>query len=379
MAYQKLRGDNLFDGTILWGKDRVLVTDLEGKKIDIIKKEDAGDDVLYQKGLISPGFVNAHCHLELSHLKNSITPHTGLIPFLLEVVKKREFPKEQIFDAIRNAIQEMEDDGIIAVGDICNSDNSLHFKKPGPLQWMNFIEVLSFTDAKANENISKYKSLLRNFEEQGTGRSSLSPHSPYSISESSFRMINEATAGKTISIHNQETLAEDELYRSGQGEFLKLFSHFGLTQSPFRVTGKSSIRHYLPFFNQHQKILLIHNTFMPEEDIIWANAHAKEKGLSLVYCICVNANLYIENCIPPLELFIRHGCDIVLGTDSYSSNWQLKITEEIITIRKNYPSIPVESILQWATVNGTLALGTNNRWISGSDLIERMENRDCTQ
>jgi imidazolonepropionase-like amidohydrolase len=75
-----------------------------------------------------------------------------------------------------------------------------------------------------------------------------------------------------------------------------------------------------------------------------------------------------------MDKFIQQGCQIVLGTDSYSSNWQLKITEEIKTIHNNFPGIPVETLLQWATINGSDALGLESRWITGSDLIERMKN-----
>ena len=374
MAYQKCKGDHLFDGKRLWEDDRVLVTDARGKKIDIITLEDAGDDVLYQPGLITPGFVNTHCHLELSHLKNALTPHNTLIPFLLEVVTKRDFPEEMIHNAIRDALIEMEEDGIIAVGDICNTDHTATYKTSGPIQWRNFIEVLSFTDAKAVERMAHFQSLLQQFDNLGAGPSSLSPHAPYSISISSFKMINEATEGKTISIHNQESPAENELFRSGQGRFLELYANFGLHGSPFPVTGTTSIRHYLPFFNRGQKIILVHNTFMPEEDIVWANDYAKQNGLRLVYCFCANANLFIEDRLPAMDKFIQQGCQIVLGTDSYSSNWQLKITEEIKTIHNNFPGIPVETLIQWATINGSEALGLESRWITGSDLIERMKN-----
>jgi len=374
MAYQKCKGDHLFDGKRLWEDNRVLVTDARGKKLDIIALEDAGDDVLYQPGLITPGFVNAHCHLELSHLKNAVTPHNTLIPFLLEVVTKRDFPEETIHNAIRDAMKEMETDGIIAVGDICNTDHTATYKRSGPIQWRNFIEVLSFTDAKAEERMAHFQSLLQQFENLGAGPSSLSPHAPYSISVSSFRMINEATEGKTISIHNQESPEENELFRTGKGRFLDLFANFGLYSSPFPATGTTSIHHYLPFFNRGQKIILVHNTFMPEEDIVWANDYAKQNGLRLVYCFCANANLFIEDRLPAMDKFIQQGCQIVLGTDSYSSNWQLKITEEIKTIHKNFPGIPVETILQWATINGSDALGLESRWIIGSDLIERMKN-----
>lgn len=96
---------------------------------------------------------------------------------------------------------------------------------------------------------------------------------------------------------------------------------------------------------------------MPEEDIIWANGYAAANGLKLVYCLCINANLYIENKVPPIDLFIKHNCHIVLGTDSYSSNWQLSITKEIESIKKHFPHIPEEIILQWATSSGAKALG----------------------
>jgi aminodeoxyfutalosine deaminase len=374
MAYQKCKGDHLFDGKQLWASGRVLVTDGNGLKIDIIDEKDAGEDVLYTPGLITPGFVNAHCHLELSHLKNAVPPHTTLIPFILQVVNKRNYPEEEIYKAISRAILEMEDDGIIAVGDICNTTHTLAYKSSGNLQWINFIEVLSFTDARAVERMVHFSSIWEQFKQAGAGRSSLSPHAPYSISDTSFRMINDATEGRTISIHNQESPAENELFQTGRGRFLELFAHFGFYGSPFPVTGTTSIRHYLPFFNRGQKIILVHNSFMPEEDILWANEYAKQNGISLVYCFCVNANLYIEDRLPALEKFMALGCEMVLGTDSYSSNWQLKITEEILTIQSNFPNIPVETILQWATVNGTKALGAKTKWISGSDLIERMKN-----
>ena len=147
------------------------------------------------------------------------------------------------------------------------------------------------------------------------------------------------------------------MYKSGGGDYLKLFKIFGIDKSPFPVTGKSSIRSVLPYFNNGQTIFLIHNTFMPEEDVIWANEFANTNGLSLVYCLCINANLYIENKVPPVEMLMKHNCHIVLGTDSYSSNWQLSIAKEIEAIHKHFPQIKFETILRWATSHGAKALG----------------------
>jgi cytosine/adenosine deaminase-related metal-dependent hydrolase len=223
------------------------------------------------------------------------------------------------------------------------------------------VEVLGFTYEKADENIKHYNDIVNKMKSSLWSsvirhRTSLVPHAPYSISPKTFRLINERTKNQIISIHNQEHPAEDELYKTGGGEYLRFFKIFGLDKSPFPVTGKSSIHSVLPYFNNGQKVFLIHNTYMPEEDIVWANEYAAANGLSLVYCFCINANLYIENKVPPVDLFIKHNCQIALGTDSYSSNWQLSIAKEVESLHLNFPRIPLQTVLQWATVNGAKAL-----------------------
>jgi cytosine/adenosine deaminase-related metal-dependent hydrolase len=198
-------------------------------------------------------------------------------------------------------------------------------------------------------------------------RTSLVPHAPYSISPKTFELINELTKDRIISIHNQEHPAEDVLYKTGGGDYLKLFKIFGIDKSPFPVTGLSSIRSVLPHFNNGQTIFLIHNTFMQEDDVVFAKEYAETNGLKLIWCLCVNANLYIENKIPPIEMLMKHNCPLVLGTDSYSSNWQLSIAKEIQAIitarasgRGSDDTSWLEQVLQWSTLNGAKALQWDN-------------------
>jgi aminodeoxyfutalosine deaminase len=371
MAYLKFRADQLFNGYHLLDNQQVLITDEKGVIETIVEAEEAGDDVQQFSGILSPGFINCHCHLELSHLKNVIPPHTGLIDFLCSVVTKRGFAAEIIQQEIIKAEKEMYDNGIVAVGDIGNTTDTADTKSKSRIHWQNFVEVLGFTDEKADENIRHYKKVVAALEEKLQTsniphRTSLVPHAPYSISPKTFQLINEATKDQIISIHNQEHPAEDELYKTGGGDYLKLFSIFGMQRSPFPVTGKSSIRSYLPYFNNGQTIFLIHNTYMPEEDLVWANEYAAAHGLKLVYCLCINANLYIQNTPPPIEQFIKHHCQIVLGTDSYSSNWQLSIGKEMEALAgmpyfENMAYLnALETVLQWATINGARALQWDN-------------------
>lgn len=361
MGLRKFKADQLFDGYHLHSDNKALITDESGKVLDIVTLSEAGDDVQSFSGILSPGLINCHCHLELSHLKNVIPKHTGLIEFLCSVVTKRDFPRELIDNEIRKAEKEMYDNGIVAVGDIGNTADTAGVKSNSKIHWQNFVEVLSFTDEKANENIEHYKKVAAQFD-TGYGprtmvhRTSLVPHAPYSISPKTFQLINKLTSQQVISIHNQEHPAEDELYKTGGGDYLKLFKIFGINQSPFPVTGLSSIRSVLPHFTNGQTIFLIHNTFMPEEDVVFAKEYAATNGLKLVWCLCINANLYIENKVPPVDMLMSNNCPIVLGTDSYSSNWQLSIAKEMQSLKNNFPSISFETILQWATLNGAKAL-----------------------
>jgi len=362
MSYRKYKAGKIFDGYRFVEDGKVLIVDKEGGIQDIVSADEAGDDVQTFSGILSPGFINCHCHLELSHLKNTIPPHTGLIEFLCSVVNKREASAEIIQQEISTAEKEMFDNGIVAVGDIGNTADTAGVKSKSKIRWQNFVEVLSFTDEKAEENISNYMKVAETLEsslrESNLGhRTSLVPHAPYTISPKTFQLINEATRDQIISIHNQEHPAEDELYKTGEGDYLKLFKIFGIDKSPFPVTGQSSIRSVLPYFNNGQTVFLVHNTFMPEDDLVWSNEYAVANGLKLVYCLCINANLYIENKVPPIEMLIKHNCHIVLGTDSYSSNWQLSIAKEIESVHKHFPHISIETILQWATINGAKALG----------------------
>ena len=366
MNYRKLKADRIFDGYHIYDGHHTLILTEEGTVVELSADPEAQKDAEQYQGLLCPGFINAHCHLELSHLKDVIPPHTGLIPFLMQVVGKRNFPMEEILYKIALAEQEMYTGGIVAVGDIGNTDNTVATKKTSRIKWNNFVEILGIDDQHATAYLKQYSQVLQSFDDATEAlpkdhfKSALVPHAPYTVSPETFRLINKATEGRVISVHNQETPAEDQLYQTGTGDFLDFIKLFGHETSPLPVTGKSALRSWLPHFNLGQRLLLVHNTFIPAEDINFAMIHAKENLSGLHFCLCVNANLYIENSLPPVQQLMASGASIVLGTDSYSSNFQLSIAAEIRSIRANFPTIPLETVLQWATLNGAEALDRKN-------------------
>lgn len=366
MTFRKIKASRIFNGQNFEPETAVLITTADGKIEAIVDSLAAGSDIEIYEGILTPGFVNCHCHLELSHLKDQVTPGGGLVNFLLEVVQKRALKTihETVDDdqfknaAIKAAATEMYEHGIVAVGDICNTTDSLQTKVESNIDWCNFIEILNLVDTHAENVIQTHAGIQNQFHSLLRGSYTVvSPHAAYTMSPKTGMLINEATSGKLISMHNQETAAEDELFRNGKGAFLKLYDFFKMPASPLPVTHKSSLASWLPYFNKQQNILLVHNTYTTKEDLDIAFAHAATYGMQLFFCICINANLYIEKTKPPLELFMQHGCHLTLGTDSYSSNYQLSILEEIKTIQKHFPNIPLAALLKWATINGAIALG----------------------
>ncbi|HVX26264.1 MAG TPA: amidohydrolase family protein [Parafilimonas sp.] len=385
MSYRKFKADYLFNGEDLLPGNNVLITNESGVIEKVIDEKDAGDNIEIFQGILSPGFINCHCHLELSHLKDVVERGTGLVDFLIKVISNRSAVKEKVDEAIINADNEMYENGIVGVGDICNSTDTIFQKQKSKIEYRNFVEVLGFNE-QSEERFQNYIKVYNTYCEAGFEKnSSIIPHAPYTVSNSMFDLINNFSADKIISIHNQETLAEDELYQTKAGEFLKLYQFLNINIDFFKPYNKSSLQSYLQLLDKTKQILLIHNTFTKQADINFSVEQSKKANQKLFWCLCVNANLYIENNLPPVELFRKNNCNIVLGTDSYSSNHSLNILDEIKTIRQNFPSIETKEILQWATLNGAKALGMKNKYGSfekgkmpGIVLLENLSDSEIT-
>lgn len=327
--------------------------------LDIIKEMDAGDDVEHYEGILTPGFINCHCHLELSHLKGLIPKHTGLVDFVLKIVNERYFPEEEIISAIKNGEDELYKNGIVAVGDICNTIFTVTQKKQQRLWYRNFIETAGFPPAAALPRFEKAAALYNIFA-SALPQNNIVPHAPYSVSPSLFKLINNFPGNNYLSIHNQEIAAENELFISKSGDFLRMFDTMGIDISFFEATGKTSLQTFLPELQKAASLILVHNVFTSASDIQYANSWKKELNNQVYYCLCANANLYISDYLPDVPGFIKQGCDLVLGTDSLASNDQLSIWEEVRAISVAYPTIELEELLSWATLNGAKALGCDN-------------------
>ena len=346
------------------GADHVLITDEHGKVEEIVPVKDAGDDIQTLHGIISPGFINCHCHLELSHMKGLIPEHTGLVDFVFKVVNERHFPDEEIADAITKGENEMLANGIVAVGDISNNTSTLPQKLKNRLAYYTFIEVSGWLPSVAELRFERSTGFFNQFSIQPSAFSpqlSFAPHAPYSVSNELWELIAPHFKNQTISIHNQETAFEDDLFLTGTGDFTRMYGMMNMDTSFFQPTGESSLQSYFEKMKLAKNILLVHNTFTKEEDIAFVSRESSAVSQGVYYCLCVNANQYIENALPPVDLLRRYNSNIVVGTDSLASNHSLSILDELKTISKNFPHIPLSELLQWSTLNGAKALQMNDQ------------------
>lgn len=316
-------------------------------------------DVIKLDGWLIPGLVNAHCHLELSHMFGRVDTGTGLLPFLQKVVTLREVEESVIMSAIANQDSYMYEHGIVAVGDICNTTHTHETKIKSPIRYYSFVEMFDFMqDSMTESTFEKYKAVYETHRADLKDKKSCVPHAPYTVSKGLYAAINAVNqAGDTVSVHNQETPPELELFLHGTGGFHDFFGQFGFKYPDDVKTGKSSLLTLLDQMDSQCKTLMVHNTLTTSSDIEAAHAWSD----TVYWATCPNANLYIENRLPDYKVFKSTNAKMCIGTDSLTSNWQLDIWEEVKTLLRYKSYLSIAEVIKWATLNGAEALSMDDQ------------------
>jgi cytosine/adenosine deaminase-related metal-dependent hydrolase len=339
-------------------KNGIVTVDDAGKIIsisDAYPADSSSTPAEHVEGAIVPGFINTHCHTELSHLKDKISPGNGLISFIKDIQAFRDTDKQVIIEAAENADREMYENGIVAVADTSNSNFTINLKAKSELYYHTFVEIFGFLPDRADELFEKALALAEEFKPQSA---SITPHAPYSVSKELFKLIKRHSDIGTnlLSIHSQECEDENKFYRYKLGGFIDLYQHLGINIDYFRPQARNSLQSVIPLLTNRQKILMVHNTCTNLKDIYFI----KRFDRKINWCFCPNANLYIEKRLPKVELFINQGLNITLGTDSLASNDKLCILSEMRTLQQNIPSLSFDTLLQWGTINGAKFLDLDN-------------------
>lgn len=337
-------------------KKGVIQFDEEGTIHFVGTKEDfQGKIDEHLNGAICPGFINAHCHLELSFMFDQIPTHTGLIGFIGQVVQIRDqFDEATQQQKIIAANQEMVDNGIVAVGDISNDVRSFDIKENSSLRFHTFVEIFDMDPSQTEVQKATGQDVFTASPKENGNTASITPHAPYSCTPALVEYCDEFSAKNTalLSIHNQEHPEENQYFIDKTGAWSQLFRDWGVNQDWFTAKGISSLQSIGQNLSKNNQVVFVHNTFTSKEDVEWAHENLKET----YFCSCPNANLYIENRLPNYHELIRAGAKMCLGTDSLASNWQLSILEEMKTIQQHVPDLDTSQLVKWACWNGANAL-----------------------
>lgn len=322
----------------------------DGEITAVFTAKEAADkqigNVKFYDGILVPGFINTHCHLELSHMRSRVEGRKGLVDFVQQVMKMRTADDSLILAAMLKADLEMRENGIVAVGDISNRTISEKVKRQSSIFYHTFLEVMGFNPQTAQSSMDNALELEKSF---GGLAISIVPHAPYSVSGELFDAIrkNSQLRGSLVSIHNQESEDENAFFRDKKGKFLDLYDAIGLNIDFYHPSGKTSVESYLPLLSAENRTLLVHNTFSTAEDVEFAAAIHPD----LYWCLCPGANLYIENRLPDVNMLKNARLKITLGTDSLASNGGLSILAEMKILQDAF-DLSIDELLVWATLNG---------------------------
>jgi cytosine/adenosine deaminase-related metal-dependent hydrolase len=351
-----IKAVKIFDGQRFLDQETVLVYEENGRISEIKNEKDVpSDKIQHYDGTLTPGFVNAHCHLELSHLKSLIPKGKGFCDFAIDLMDKRnKFNSAQISEAMREAEKEMLQNGIVAVGDISNNEVSISVKREKKLYYHTFVELIGLHPDMAKSIFEKGKQLTRQIGDHGLD-CSLAPHAPFSVSNELIELISAENTKHhlPLSIHNQESVEEHLFFMGEKSKVHALYKHLGISIDFFAPPLTSSLRNYLPLLKGKNNIL-VHNTFTSPDDV---QAGRKK---NVFWCFCPGANLYIENRLPHFDHFMEEPSQICIGTDSLASNERLDVLAELNILSENLKHPSDEQLLSMLCLNGARALAIDS-------------------
>ena len=331
----------------------------EDGTITAVGQCEAGEEVM--SGAIVPGFVNAHCHVELSHLHKKFRKGTGMAGFIDQINELRDWAGREVKQQlVQEWMDKMWNDGVSAMADISNDDSSFDVKKSHKMYTRTFLEVFG-SEPEMCEGVMNDVTALKAVADEAGIDAAPTPHSCYTMSPQ--LLSASAAAGLEsgyLSYHSQESQEEEDLLISGSGAMYENRKRSGMSTPP--VTGESSLKYFLDRLADvkpapyDENILLVHNVCLQQSDI----DAVKQTMNNAYFAICPLSNIFIHNALPPIDLMRKNGLAIALGTDSLSSNDDLDVMKELVCLHENFPQVPMNELFTWASRTGARFLGKDN-------------------
>lgn len=307
-------------------------------------------------GVLLPGLVNAHCHLELSHLAGRLRPaRPGFVPWVEAVVGSRGGHAERdVLSASAAAIEALEASGTVGVGDVSNTLAHLEGLRDSSLDAVVFLELLAWDPAKAAATLAWGEGLLR--ERQPALRPGLElrlgAHAPHSVSPELLRRLGER--GGPATMHLAESKEEAQFLADGSGAWPAFLAARGLGHVAYAPPRQSPVRYADSLGVLHARLVAAHAVQVDAAD----RALLRERGVHVVLCPRSNASLGVGRADAPALL--AAGVKLALGSDSLASVPSLDVLDDAVALRAQFPELAPAAILGMATLGGAEALGLSD-------------------
>lgn len=302
---------------------------------------------------ILPGLVNAHTHLELSFLRNRVPPAQAMPDWVRVLMRERAAAQDDPLPAIREAVQQLERCGTAAVGDIGNTRAAVAPLRESTLHALSFHELLGFgRDARAI--VSDARAGMQPVDAGGRVREALAAHAPYSTSPQLFIAIERASRGQPIPqmcVHLGESPEEVEFLSTAGGSWRDLLEDLGVWPEGWRAPGGGPVAFLAHLGWLASMTIVVHGVQLEDAEL----ETLAKAGMTMV--TCPRSNQWVGVGPPPIDRFRASGVRLAVGTDSLASVPDLNLFTELAEIKRLAPAVPAAELLEWATLNGSRALG----------------------
>ncbi len=302
-------------------------------------------------GILMPALINAHIHLELSHLKNLPCPKKGqtMVDWIEKLLQERNTTVEESY--VKKSRQEILDqqylDGCIVLMDIGNAPvekDSVRTSKP---EIIHLLEFLGPT-RDAIDHVRKTTSSL-------DPSISVTGHAPYSTPASLLQHLKtKATRDKTLfSLHIAESRDEKEFILFQTGSFRDFLERRDAWDGSF-ITEELEFDGVVEYLDQLKVLdsntLCVHCVHITDKEI---ELLSKRK---CSVCLCPGSNRFLGVGKAPVMSMLKNGITCAIGTDSLASNEKVNMWREMAILKKDHPSLAASTIIEMATLGGAKAI-----------------------
>lgn len=284
----------------------------------------------FPDGILIPGLVNTHTHLELTGFDSAVpeTDFPGWIRHLITLKAARS--PDEMLEAARQGIRDCWAGGVTTVADTGDSAAALHAMRELGASGIAYQEVFGPDPGNFAERLSEFRTRFDALREGPVDRVviGVSPHAPYSVSGPLYRAVADWAweEGLPLAVHIAESAEEEQLVRDGAGPFAEQWKSRGI---PRLISGGSTPIEWL---ERHgvlgERTLCIHAVRASELDVI------RLVRTRSAVAHCPRSNLRHAGTPAPLAELLASGIRVGVGTDSVASVAPLDLLAEAREARR---------------------------------------------